>query len=66
MESPKTGILLLALLALATASGGLLGWNLGPPPVETSSTQPVSEMPGDIPCPACPGDAPASLKAPGE
>ena len=43
-ESPKTGMVILALLALATVLGGLLGWSMRPLPVlvEAAPTPPVS------------------------
>jgi len=57
MESPKTGLILLALVAITTASGAFLGWTLRPPaaPVEVAKT--VAETPVD---------APASLRVPAE
>lgn len=43
-ESPKTGIVILALLALATLLGGLLGWSMRPLSIlaEAAPTPPVS------------------------
>jgi hypothetical protein len=57
MESPKTGIALLALVAITTASGAFLGWMLRPPAVSVEAAKPVAETPGD---------APASLRIPAE
>lgn len=44
MESPKTGILILALAALATAAGGFLGWQIRqqPQPAQVAAQTPVS------------------------
>ena len=43
-ESPKTGMVILALLALATVLGGLLGWSMRPVSAagESAPTAPVS------------------------
>jgi hypothetical protein len=57
MESPKTGIVLLALVAVTAASGGFLGWTLRPPAVLVEMAKPATETPAE---------APASLKAPAE
>jgi hypothetical protein len=69
MESPKTGVLLLALVAVTTAAGGFLGWTRRPPTVAKTATlaapidrgepislQPASETLVDAPCADCPGD----------
>ena len=37
MESPKTGILILAVVAVATAAGGLLGWQIRQQPQTVSA-----------------------------
>ena len=66
MESPKTGIILLALVAVTTASGGFLGWTLRPPAVQVEKAKPVVETPADAPCLNCQGDTPATIKSPGE
>lgn len=42
MESPKTGLLILALVALATSVGGLLGWQLRQ---QSPGVQPVAQFP---------------------
>jgi len=56
MESPKKGIILLALLAITTASGAFLGLSLRPPAVAVDVAKPVTETPADSP----------GLKAPAE
>jgi hypothetical protein len=69
MESPRTGILLLALVAVTTAAGGFLGWTLRPPAVaktaplsapsdlgEPISLRQATEAVADAPCADCPGD----------
>jgi len=57
MESPKTGIILLSLVAITTASGAFLGWTLRPPALPAEMAKPAAEMPAE---------KPANLKAPGE
>ncbi|MGB4064484.1 MAG: hypothetical protein WBK19_11730 [Azonexus sp.] len=57
MESPKTGLILLALVAVTTASGAFLGWTLRPPAEPVEAVKPVAETPVD---------SPASLKVPAE
>jgi hypothetical protein len=57
MKSAKTGIVLLALVAISTASGIFLGWTPQPPAVPVESVMPAPEMPAV---------APAILKAAGE
>ncbi|MBT9523208.1 MAG: hypothetical protein IV101_20210 [Dechloromonas sp.] len=57
MESPKTGLILLALVAITTASGAFLGWTLQPPAVPVEAAKPVADAPVE---------APASLKVPAE
>jgi hypothetical protein len=57
MESPKTGIILLVLLAVTTASGAFLGWTLRPPALPVEAANPAAATPADVP---------ASLKAPAE
>lgn len=42
MESPKTGIVILALVALASSAGALLGWKIRFQPVDTSAEQPLA------------------------
>lgn len=57
MESPKTGLVLLALVAISTASGAFLGWTLRPPAMPVEAVKPVAETPADVP---------AGLKVPAE
>lgn len=45
MESPKTGILILALVAFATAVGGFLGWQIRQQPHATHVTTDGKAMP---------------------
>ncbi|MBS1144624.1 MAG: hypothetical protein H6R14_2030 [Proteobacteria bacterium] len=58
MESPKTGILLLALVAATTASGALLGWHLRPPAASVEAAKPAAEVSDramESPVPGAPG-----------
>ena len=57
MESPKTGIALLVLVAITTASGALLGWTLRPPATPAEAPKPVVETTAE---------KPANLKVPAE
>lgn len=61
MESPRTGIVLLVLVAVSTAAGGFLGWTLRPPVVPVEAVKPAPATPV-----GATAEAPASLKAPGE
>jgi hypothetical protein len=45
MESPKTGILLLALLAFTTVSGAFLGWTLRPKAAPAEEVSPGTRSP---------------------
>lgn len=66
MESPKTGIILLALVAITTASGAFLGWTLRPPAVLIEKANPLAETPVAAPCLNCQGETPARLTVPAE
>lgn len=57
MESPRTGIVLLVLVAISTASGAFLGWTLRPPAVHVEAAKPAAETPAETP---------AKLKVPAE
>lgn len=61
MESPKTGIVLLVLVAFTTASGAFLGWTMRPKAAPAEVVMPASELPVgvsgaaiEIPAPAGP------------
>jgi hypothetical protein len=45
MESPKTGILLLALLAFTTVSGAFLGWSMRPKAAPAEQVSPATRSP---------------------
>ena len=44
MESPKTGIVLLMLVAFTTASGAFLGWTMRPKPAPVEVVRPAAEL----------------------
>jgi len=45
MESPKTGIVLLALVAFTTASGAFLGWTMRPKAAPVEVAKPATGLP---------------------
>jgi hypothetical protein len=49
MESPRAGIILLALVAVTTASGTFLGWTMRPQASPLKVARPVSESPVGVP-----------------
>jgi hypothetical protein len=49
MESSRTGLILLALVAIATVSGAFLGWTLRLPAIPAEAAKTVAETPADVP-----------------